>query len=59
MIEVPLHSLVIMIGPSGSGKSTFARNTFPNYEIVSTDAIRVELSGDILDMQQIGFAKVL
>jgi len=37
--------LVIMIGPSGSGKSTFCQEHFEDREVVSSDAIREELTG--------------
>lgn len=46
MLKLPLHSLVVMVGPSGAGKSTFVSNTFESYEVVSSDAIRQELTGD-------------
>ena len=47
MHKLPLHSLIVMVGPSGAGKSSFIEKTFSSYEIVSTDAIRKELTGDI------------
>jgi protein phosphatase len=47
MVIVPLHSLVVMVGPSGAGKSTFIESNFPQHEVVSMDAIRRELTGDI------------
>lgn len=47
MLKLPLHSLVIMVGPSGAGKSSFIKKTFSQHEVVSTDAIRKELTGDI------------
>lgn len=37
--------LTLMVGPSGAGKTTLAERTFRKEEIVSSDAIRVELSG--------------
>ena len=40
-------SVVVMIGPSGAGKSTFIEKHFPAREVVSSDAIRIELTGDI------------
>lgn len=43
---VPLHSLVLMVGPSGAGKSTIIAQHFDAYEVVSSDAIREELTGD-------------
>lgn len=44
--KIPLHSLVLMVGPSGAGKSTTIKNHFEDYEVVSSDAIREELTGD-------------
>lgn len=38
--------LVVLVGPSGAGKSTWAREHFHPSEIVSSDAIREELTGD-------------
>ncbi len=40
-------SVVVMIGPSGAGKSTFIERHFPAREVVSSDAIRIEMTGDI------------
>jgi predicted kinase len=46
--------LAVMVGISGSGKSTFASNlkTSLNAELVETDAIRGELTGDPSDQTQ-------
>lgn len=46
MMNIELHSIVLMIGPSGAGKSTLANKLFPQHEIISSDAIRAELCGD-------------
>ena len=46
MFQIPLHSLIVMVGPSGAGKSSFIKDHFQSYEVVSTDAIREELTGD-------------
>lgn len=46
MYQIPLHSLIVMVGPSGAGKSTFVKSHFKQYEVVSSDAIREELTGD-------------
>ena len=44
---IPLGpSLVVMVGPSGAGKSTFIAEHFEPREVVSTDAIRREFTGD-------------
>ena len=48
--------LVVMIGISGSGKSTFARGlkTSLGAEVVSTDDIRLEITGDATDQTRNG-----
>lgn len=46
MKTISLHSIVLMIGPSGAGKSTLANKLFNSHEIVSSDQIREELTGD-------------
>ena len=48
--------LAIMVGISGSGKSTFANGlkTSLKAELVETDAIRVELTGNAEDQSQNG-----
>lgn len=40
-------TLILTIGISGSGKSTYVKSHFPPEIIVSTDAIRKEITGDI------------
>lgn len=40
-------SLVVLIGPSGAGKSHFCEEHFEAREVVSTDAIRLEFTGDL------------
>jgi len=47
MFQIPLNSLIVMVGPSGAGKSTFVNQYFKSHEIVSTDNIREELTGDL------------
>ena len=47
--------LYIPIGPSGSGKSTWARDfqrLAPSTDIIATDDIRLEVSGDANDQSQ-------
>ena len=46
MLKIPLHALVVMVGPSGSGKSTFVDKYFKPHEVISSDKIREELTGD-------------
>jgi len=45
-IEVPSDALVLLIGAAGSGKSTLAARFFPADAILSSDALRTEISGD-------------
>ena len=46
MIEIPGDALVLLVGAAGSGKSTLAARLFPADAILSSDALRAELSGD-------------
>ena len=46
-IDVREKSLVFIVGLPGSGKSTFAREHFPTESIISTDALRGELSNNM------------
>jgi len=57
---IPMHSLVILVGPSGAGKSTLAAKHFQPHEIISSDAIRVELTGNMerQDINGIVFSEV-
>lgn len=43
----PPPTLVVMCGLAGSGKSTHIHSRFSNYEVISLDAIREELYGDM------------
>ncbi len=45
-IDVPEGALVLLVGAPGSGKSTFAALHFTADEILSTDALRLEFTGD-------------
>lgn len=53
-------SLVVLVGPSGGGKSTFVSEHFEDREVVSSDAIRVELTGDMRrqDKNDVVFAEM-
>ena len=42
----PADALVLLVGAAGSGKSTLAGRLFPPDSILSSDALRAELSGD-------------
>jgi protein phosphatase len=45
-IEIPELSLVLLVGASGSGKSTFARRSFLETEVLSSDRFRGWLADD-------------
>lgn len=45
-LEIPSDALVLLIGAAGSGKSTLAARLFPADSILSSDALRAEISGD-------------
>lgn len=49
IIKIPSDALVVMMGPAGSGKSTFAAANFTKSEIVSSDDLRHEITGDATD----------
>jgi len=42
--ETLLH---LLVGPCGAGKSTYAAKTYQPHDIVSTDALRLQLYGDL------------
>lgn len=47
MKTIPIGpSIVIMVGPSGAGKSTLIEQHFNPREVISTDDLRVEFTGD-------------
>ena len=48
-IEIPVPSLVVLIGAAGAGKSSLARRLFEPAEILSSDALREALTGDPAD----------
>lgn len=48
-IELPADALVLLVGAAGSGKSTLAARLFPAAAVLSSDAIRAELTGDQTD----------
>jgi protein phosphatase len=52
LIEVPGNALVLLVGAAGSGKSTLAARLFPAAAVLSSDAIRAELTGDPADQSR-------
>lgn len=48
-INVPKDSIIVFIGAMGTGKSTYASKTFAKHNVVSSDFIREQLSGDFED----------
>jgi protein phosphatase len=48
-IDLPEDALVLLVGAAGSGKSTLAARHFPAAAVLSSDAIRAELTGDQTD----------
>lgn len=47
------HPLIIMVGPSGAGKSTLIdRVGMPNDSIISSDSLRLQLTGDFRDQSR-------
>ena len=46
--------LVMLCGVSGSGKSTWLQQHYPDYEVVSLDALREAFNGDRADQAQVG-----
>ena len=45
-IALPADALVLLIGPAGSGKTSLAARLFQPDAVLSSDALRAELSGD-------------
>lgn len=39
--------LTMLVGPCSAGKSTYAKANWPEHEIISTDALRMQLYGDM------------
>lgn len=49
MKNIPLHSLILLVGPKSGGKSTYARNNFACHEIVSDEQVSLMLNGKPLN----------
>src|SRR5262245_56965574 len=45
-LDIPEHSLVLLIGVTGAGKSTFARQHFAPTQVLSSDAFRAMVADD-------------
>jgi len=45
-IALPADALVLLVGAAGSGKTSLAARLFPPEAVLSSDALRAELSGD-------------
>lgn len=50
-IIIPTPALVVLVGPAGCGKSTFAAQQFLPTEVVSSDAMRAQISDDPTDQR--------
>lgn len=48
-IKLEENALVVLVGAMGTGKSTFCSRVFSDHQVVSTDAIRANLTGDFED----------
>lgn len=46
LLNIPVGSLIVLIGPAGSGKTQFARDHFSDTRIVSSDYCRALVSDD-------------
>lgn len=46
--------LIVLCGPSGAGKSTWIKKNAPDYEVVSLDQLRLELTGKQSDQSKNG-----
>jgi predicted kinase len=55
-LVIPDPCLVVLVGAAGSGKSTLAARLFAPDEIVSSDTLRGEVSGDEADQRVSGVA---
>jgi len=50
-VVVPDPCLVVLCGPAGCGKSTFARRSFPETAVVSSDRCRAMIADDEADLR--------
>jgi protein phosphatase len=49
IVEIPVPSLVVLIGPAACGKTTFAKKHFSSTQIVSSDFCRALICDDEAD----------
>lgn len=47
-----MRHLVIMSGIPGSGKSTYIKNNYKGYQVISSDAIRLKITGSYKDFSR-------
>ena len=50
-IEIPADALVLLVGAAGSGKTSLAGRLFPAEALLSSDALRQQVSGDAANQQ--------
>jgi protein phosphatase len=55
-IVIPDPAVIVLVGAAGSGKSTLVDRLFPPEEILSSDALRLVISGDAADQRATGAA---